>query len=173
MFLESGVRCGSGERCRFQQNWFVLTTYCTLVGFAYSSALPSLHQFVTSSTHPEDSDVSLMHRKCQCTMQSVCCDTFVLSRHTCSCFIITPGTAWSRTKWVVVLLDCKCTKHWRTNWCCCDINTSEMGLYKVYDALILSTSCLWWSTVQYRQVWLDDLNRWVCLSKPPFIMHCT
>ena len=98
MFLESGVRCGSGERCRFQQNWFVLTTYCTLVGFAYSSALPSLHQFVTSSTHPEDSDVSLMHRKCQCTNLYVVTPLFYLDIHAAVLLLPGPGTAWSRTK---------------------------------------------------------------------------
>ena len=30
----SGVRCGPlSEHYRYQQNWFVLTAYCTLVGF--------------------------------------------------------------------------------------------------------------------------------------------
>ena len=56
----SGVRCGpSSERCHYQQNWFVLTLYCTLVGFSYSSALPSLYQFVTSTTRPDDPNVSV------------------------------------------------------------------------------------------------------------------
>ena len=53
-----GVSCGpSSDRCRFKKNWFVLTASCTLAGFTYSSALPSLHQFVTSSTRPEDPNV--------------------------------------------------------------------------------------------------------------------
>lgn len=78
MVLRLGVRCGSsGEQCRYRQNWFILTTYCTLLGFAFSSALPSLHQFVTSSTSPEDHDVSMyisMHARSQlylhtCTIQ--------------------------------------------------------------------------------------------------------
>jgi MFS family permease len=57
MMLGLGVRCGTGERCRYRQNWLVITSYCTLIGLAYSSALPSLHQFVTSSAYPEDDDV--------------------------------------------------------------------------------------------------------------------
>ena len=58
----SGVRCGSSsERCRFQQNWVFLAASCSLVGFSYSSALPSLHQFVTSSTHPEDPNVRILY----------------------------------------------------------------------------------------------------------------
>jgi MFS family permease len=56
--MESGMRCGSSsERCRYQQNWCILAAFCTLVGFSYSSALPSLHQFVTSSTTPDDPDL--------------------------------------------------------------------------------------------------------------------
>ena len=56
-----GWSCGSGERCRYRQNWLVIEAYCSLIGVSYFISLPSLHQFVTSSDRPEDSDVSLLN----------------------------------------------------------------------------------------------------------------
>ena len=50
--------CPGGERYRYRANWVTLQAFCTLIGVSFYIALPSLHQFVTSSTHPDDASVS-------------------------------------------------------------------------------------------------------------------
>ncbi len=43
---------------RYRINWIVIFCMDTLIGVSAFITLPSLHQFVTSSSHPEDPNVS-------------------------------------------------------------------------------------------------------------------
>ena len=99
--IKSGLRCGpSSERCRYQQNWCLLAAFCSLVSFSYASALPSLHQFVTSSTRPEDPNVRTLtyiaHHDQWCR-----CSLIVLMR-----MQVQPGLGLSETwySWIVSII---------------------------------------------------------------------
>ena len=43
---------------RYRKNWIVIYFMSSLVGMSFFITIPSLHQFVTSTTHPEDANVS-------------------------------------------------------------------------------------------------------------------
>ena len=46
------------ESRRYRNNWIVIYTLNSLLGVSYFIGIPSLHQFVTSSSSPQDPNVS-------------------------------------------------------------------------------------------------------------------